>query len=93
MRNGALGLPVKGGSQILFLWLKRSPRSAIAPISWGRGGWVTSGGAKGSDDPTQLDKPVEVGSVVQHLPDVAVSQHELNARQFSLLGQSIDHVR
>ncbi len=51
-----------------------------------------SGGAKGSDDPTQLDKPVEVGSIVEHLPHCAVTQRELNAPEVALLGQAIDHV-
>jgi len=53
--------------------------SKIDPATIALSGLVLSAGAKGSDDPTQLDKPVEVGSVVQHLPDAAIAQRELNA--------------
>ena len=53
--------------------------SKIDPATIALSGFVLSAGAKGSDDPTQLDKPVEVGSVVQHLPDAAIAQRELNA--------------
>ena len=71
------------GYEIWFLWLKRFPRGAIEAIFWGWGIGDFQNRphqCRSSDDPTQLDKPVEVGSVVQHLPDVAVAQHELNAR-------------
>jgi hypothetical protein len=65
------------------LWLKRFPCDAIEAIFWGYGGGdfqKSPASCRSSDDPTQFDKPVEVGSVVQHLPDIAVAQRELHAR-------------
>jgi len=38
-----------------------------------------------SDDSTQLDKPVEVGSVIEHLPNCAITQRELDAQQLTML--------
>ena len=87
------------------MWLKRSPRGAIEPMFWGWGlgdfqnrpastiGRVRAlRKAKDSDDPTQLDKPIEVGSIVEHLPHCAVTQRELDASQLALLGQPVEQV-
>jgi len=55
---------------------------------WGLGGWVPSKIeplVPVSDDSTQLDKPVEVGSVIEHLPNCAITQRELDAQQLTML--------
>ena len=89
------GLPSSRGYEIWVLWLTRFPRIATAPIFWGWGMGDFQNRppqCRSSDDPTQLDKPVEVGSVVEHLPHCAVTQRELDAPQLALLGQPVEHV-
>jgi hypothetical protein len=83
------------GYENWVLWLKRFPSVVIEAIFWG---WGVDDfpnrppQCRSSDDPTQLDKPVKVGSVIQHLPHIAVAQRELDARELTLLGQPVKHV-
>ena len=85
---------VQGGFENWFLWLKHFPNARSSGFFGGAEG-VTSKmdpWCRSSDDATQLDKPVEVDPVVQHLPNATVAEQKLNAGEFSVLGQPVEHV-